>query len=175
MNTTGDPLNGGGNRVQACWNQIGVWGSGECPELTTHVHCRNCPVYSEAAGHMLDAREVPLEYLPPMGDISRVSRLDDARTKARSLLFRIGPEWLGSRSALVSGGGAALPWSIHCRTDAASSFSEWSTSGLAPGLHLARPGARGSRVSADLTGGYSPGRLLVMGHGTSPTSGFWWR
>lgn len=46
---------------QDCWNQIGVMGDRTCPELTTFIHCRNCPVYS-AGGRRLLEREAPDEY-----------------------------------------------------------------------------------------------------------------
>ena len=32
-----------------CWNKIGVSGDLSCPELNTHIHCRNCPVFAAAA------------------------------------------------------------------------------------------------------------------------------
>ena len=40
-----------------CWNRIGVHGDRSCAELERHVHCRNCPVFAEAARALLD---VPL-------------------------------------------------------------------------------------------------------------------
>src|SRR5262245_47246946 len=46
---------------EACWQSIGVYGSGECRELQRFVHCRNCPVYSHSALRLLD-RPLPTEY-----------------------------------------------------------------------------------------------------------------
>jgi len=40
-----------------CWNRIGVYGDSSCPLLPTHVHCRNCPVYSAAAIQVLDREQ----------------------------------------------------------------------------------------------------------------------
>ena len=36
-----------------CWNRIGVYGDRSCPELSTFVHCRNCPVFAAAARSLL--------------------------------------------------------------------------------------------------------------------------
>ena len=33
-----------------CWNRIGVNGDRSCPELTSFVHCRNCPVFARPRG-----------------------------------------------------------------------------------------------------------------------------
>lgn len=50
------------DRVNDCWNQIGVGGDRSCVKLETEIHCRNCPVYS-AAGRGLLERDIPLDYL----------------------------------------------------------------------------------------------------------------
>jgi chemotaxis-related protein WspD len=38
----------------ACWRSIGVHGDKSCPELTTAIHCRNCPVFARAAWTLFD-------------------------------------------------------------------------------------------------------------------------
>jgi len=40
--------------VHDCWNRIGVRGDHSCPELTGHIHCRNCTVYRTSARALLD-------------------------------------------------------------------------------------------------------------------------
>jgi chemotaxis-related protein WspD len=40
--------------VDDCWNRIGVHGDHSCPELTRHIHCRNCAVYRASARTLLD-------------------------------------------------------------------------------------------------------------------------
>ncbi|MGH8519144.1 MAG: chemotaxis protein CheW, partial [Panacagrimonas sp.] len=42
-----------------CWNRIGVSGDRSCGRLQQHVHCRNCPVYSDAAARFLDRDIAP--------------------------------------------------------------------------------------------------------------------
>jgi len=45
-----------------CWNRIGTVGDRSCPELETHIHCRNCPVFAVAARTFFD-RPAPEHYL----------------------------------------------------------------------------------------------------------------
>src|SRR3954453_1814459 len=76
-----------------CWNRVGVWGDGTCPELPPAVHCHNCPVFSAAGRRFLDAR-------PPDGyAVEWADRLaggaDGAAAHQETLLvFRIREEWL---------------------------------------------------------------------------------
>lgn len=49
-------------QLQMCWNQIGIVGDRSCPELLTHTHCRNCPVYSIEGRRLLE-RSLPDGYL----------------------------------------------------------------------------------------------------------------
>jgi chemotaxis-related protein WspD len=78
--------------VADCWNVIGVQGDGTCPELETFIHCRNCPVYREAASHLLD-RELSA------GDLLEATRRVAAPAAAtergsRSIvIFRLANEW----------------------------------------------------------------------------------
>jgi chemotaxis-related protein WspD len=79
--------------VRPCWNEIGVHGNGTCPELPKFFHCRNCPVYSQAAVQLLDRplppdcrREWTERFAQPK------QRLAPSRTSV--LLFRINAEWL---------------------------------------------------------------------------------
>src|ERR1700679_1678049 len=45
-----------------CWSRIGVSGDRTCPELNSHIHCRNCPVFATAARTFFD-RPAPEGYL----------------------------------------------------------------------------------------------------------------
>lgn len=81
-----------------CWNRIGVWGDGRCPELRSHTHCRNCPVYAAAAAALLDSA-APAGYLQartehyaaPLQPV--VGRCDSV------LIFRLKGEWLALPTA----------------------------------------------------------------------------
>jgi chemotaxis-related protein WspD len=86
--------------VEDCWNRIGVQGDRSCPELRAHAHCKNCPVFASAARVALD-RELPEGYAE-----SWAGRFADAvqasAGEAESwLIFRVGVEWLGLRTAVV--------------------------------------------------------------------------
>ncbi len=80
----------------ACWNAIGTFGDRTCPELVNFVHCRSCPVLSEAAQVLLerpstaederDAAEL-LAQTPPATE-----------TMVPVLVFRVGRELLGLRA-----------------------------------------------------------------------------
>jgi len=77
---------------QRCWNVIGVQGDGSCPELETWIHCRNCPVYREAASRLLD-RELSA------GDLLEATRRVAAPAAATErgsrsvVIFRLAAEW----------------------------------------------------------------------------------
>ena len=85
--------------IDACWNRIGVHGDATCAELAVHVHCRNCPVYSQGALTLLDRARVH--------DLEEVARLfaadkqELARGAKSAFLFRVGGEWLGIATSAV--------------------------------------------------------------------------
>ncbi|WP_036165518.1 chemotaxis protein CheW [Massilia sp. 9096] len=84
-----------------CWRRVGVAGDRSCAALLEHVHCRNCPVYADAAQRRLQrpvdpayraawALELARPYPPrPVLD-------------AAALVFRVGAEWLAAPMALVA-------------------------------------------------------------------------
>lgn len=76
-----------------CWKKIGVWGDRSCTELKAHIHCRNCPVYSEGAARLLDA-EVPESYLAANARHYAQTKAE-VKPGARSVvIFRVATEWL---------------------------------------------------------------------------------
>jgi chemotaxis-related protein WspD len=80
--------------LNACWSEIGVRGDRSCPKLETHVHCRNCPVYSAAALAVLDA-ELPSDHIE-RSTRSVAERQTLAELDTHSVVvFRLGAEWLG--------------------------------------------------------------------------------
>jgi chemotaxis-related protein WspD len=89
----------------ACWSRIGVSGDHSCPELVAAIHCRNCPVFADAARAFLD-RPAPEGYL---GDWTRLLDADgregaDAghdREGTGVVLFRLGAEWLALPARFV--------------------------------------------------------------------------
>ena len=76
-----------------CWNQIGVWGDRNCPELLTHSHCRNCPVYATAGRKLLE-REAPAGYRDELTH-SLAQQKDEQAVNTMSIgIFRLKGEWL---------------------------------------------------------------------------------
>jgi len=76
-----------------CWNKIGVQGDATCPELRKLVHCRNCPVHSNAALQLLDRpllphcrREWTEHFAQPKKNATPAT--------GSALVFRIKAEWL---------------------------------------------------------------------------------
>jgi chemotaxis-related protein WspD len=77
-----------------CWNQVGVFGDGTCPELVKVVHCRNCPIYA-AGGRSLLEREPPADYLREWTQaLAEAKDQDQAEDRLSVLIFRLGREWL---------------------------------------------------------------------------------
>ena len=87
--------------VGDCWNRIGVGGDRSCPALEEHVHCRNCPVFADAARGFFH-RKAPEGYLAEWADLlgrpAEVAASDDSAL----LVFRLGSEWLGMALSFVS-------------------------------------------------------------------------
>jgi chemotaxis-related protein WspD len=87
-----------------CWNRIGVHGDRSCPELTQHIHCRNCPVFSAAARALLDvpapagSRQIATEHFarPAEADVGQTVGADLQSV----IVFRLRTEWYAIRTAV---------------------------------------------------------------------------
>src|ERR1051325_65153 len=80
--------------IEACWSKTGVWGEGNCPQLSTHVHCRNCPTYAAAANQLLDA-PLPTGYVEEWtGRFARATPAVAHETQS-AVIFRLHSEWVG--------------------------------------------------------------------------------
>ena len=84
--------------VDDCWNHVGVYGDGSCPKLVSHVHCRNCPIYSSAAASLLDV-EAPADYLRALTNIVARERPPSAPVTHSAVIFRIAEERLAFSTA----------------------------------------------------------------------------
>ncbi|KQQ44494.1 chemotaxis protein CheW [Duganella sp. Leaf126] len=79
--------------IDDCWNRIGVAGDQTCARLADHIHCRNCPVYANAAQRNLQ-RAVGAGYKQEWAAHFRQPAQDSQALDASCLVFRIGREWL---------------------------------------------------------------------------------
>jgi len=75
-----------------CWNKIGVRGDGSCAELAKHIHCRNCPVFSQAGAQLLDRAPSP-EHQREWTEHFAEPKAEKALGKLSLVVFRIGSEW----------------------------------------------------------------------------------
>jgi chemotaxis-related protein WspD len=83
-----------------CWNRIGISGDRSCPELVKHIHCRNCPVFADAANRFFD-RPAPSGYLADWAKLL-AAPFKPAESKDLSLLiFRLRDEWLALLTEVV--------------------------------------------------------------------------
>ncbi len=104
-----------------CWRRIGTAGDRSCPELETHIHCRNCPVFASAARTLFD-RPAPEHYLAEWtqwlaGSPVTVSleagasaALSD-RDRVSVLIFRLGREWMAFPTQAIAE--VTVPRPIH--------------------------------------------------------------
>jgi chemotaxis-related protein WspD len=79
--------------LRTCWSDIGVQGDGSCPKLPEFVHCRNCPVYSNAGVQLLN-RPLPPEYRREWTEHFARKKKTAAPARISAVLFRIEAEWL---------------------------------------------------------------------------------
>lgn len=85
-----------------CWRRIGVHGDRSCPELTGHIHCRNCPTYAAAGRRVLDT-PMPARYREEWaGQLARPSTRPERHTGS-AVVFRVGVEWFGIPTELCAG------------------------------------------------------------------------
>ena len=87
------PGAGPATQIYTCWHDIGVYGNGQCAELQKFVHCRNCPVYSNAGLQLLD-RALPEDYRREWTAHFAQPKKFAGPAKASAVLFRIETEWL---------------------------------------------------------------------------------
>jgi chemotaxis-related protein WspD len=83
-------------RIDDCWNRIGVHGNKQCPLLERHIHCRNCEVYAAAATRLLD------RYALIEADLVHADVPAETSVGRSQLLFRLGEEWLALATACLA-------------------------------------------------------------------------
>src|SRR5438067_7911072 len=79
--------------LRTCWSEIGVHGDGSCPELQKFIHCRNCPVYSNAGVQLLN-RPLPPDYRREWTEHFARRKKTAAPAKISAIVFRLESEWL---------------------------------------------------------------------------------
>ena len=89
-------------KINDCWNSIGVWSRvrTRCPELEKLVHCRNCPVYSNA-GHQLLDRQNDAGYQQLWTRNLEKPREEKQSNLHSALAFRLGDEWFALQTSII--------------------------------------------------------------------------
>lgn len=82
-----------------CWATIGIRGNRSCPELSKHVHCRNCPSYESAVRSLLN-HEPPETYVEELTRMIAEPEIKEDGQKRTVMVFRLGSEWLALPSGL---------------------------------------------------------------------------
>ncbi len=91
------------NPADGCWARIGekTPPAKRCERLTEMIRCRNCPVFS-AAGRRFLHRPLSKEYQRQLTERYALPTLTVTTKALKSFVFRVGREWLGVHSSLVS-------------------------------------------------------------------------
>lgn len=161
-----------------CWRIVGVGGDRSCPELTTFIHCRNCPVLAEAARQFFD-RAAPAGYLDSWRTILEEPTETVEGAAVSALVFRLANEWLALPAGVLvevtplrplhripHRVGAGLAGLVNIRGQLQLAMSLHRLVGLEGGPQLP---PRGDSRSADDSIATTPARLLVMERdGASP-------
>jgi len=92
-----------------CWNTIGVRGDRSCPELKTYTHCRNCPVYGDAALRLLEGEASPDYITDWTWHFGAPETAATERHPQSVVIFRIGTEWLALATPVVKEIAAVRP------------------------------------------------------------------
>ncbi|MBI1390641.1 MAG: hypothetical protein GC154_19600 [bacterium] len=74
-----------------CWNVAGVAGDLSCPLLAEHVHCRNCPAYTDAGRRLLERPRSP-EYGREWTALAAAPKASSRKKTFAVTLFRLGRE-----------------------------------------------------------------------------------
>lgn len=82
------------NRLNDCWNTIGVWSTAEdrCERLNEVIHCRNCDVFSRAGREVLE-RNAPGGYIAQWQKTIAAQEEGSKSALPGVMIFRLGDEW----------------------------------------------------------------------------------
>lgn len=81
-------------KVDDCWNRIGVWGSIEnrCARLQQVIHCRNCDVFEQAARSVLE-NKLPAGYKQLWTSVFHPIQGGIDGEQISGIVFRVRSEW----------------------------------------------------------------------------------
>jgi chemotaxis-related protein WspD len=88
--------------IDDCWNRIGVRGDRSCERLTQFLHCRNCPVHTDAAQRIMQ-RRAPAGHADDWAASYAAPAPAVRGDTVSHIVFRIGQEWLALPTACSTG------------------------------------------------------------------------
>lgn len=77
----------------SCWKRIGHEGDKSCPNLPEHIHCRGCPVFTDAGLRLFD-RPAPEDYTQEWTRSLAQAKTDAQAGTLCALVFSLGSERL---------------------------------------------------------------------------------
>lgn len=88
-----------------CWRVIGIDGDRSCRELVEHLHCQNCPVYTNRGRELFD-RPPPDRYRDEWAERLAAFEAAPREETVNLFVFRLGEEWLA----------LDVPWVVEVTT-----------------------------------------------------------
>ncbi len=95
--------------IPFCWSDTGIWGRRTCPELNTHVHCRNCAAFARGAASFFE-RPPPRGYAEDRARELAQADPDLAGDASMIVSFRIGTDWYALPVQSLSVATDIRPW-----------------------------------------------------------------
>ncbi len=80
-------------QLVSCWRDIGISGDRTCPELTTVIHCHNCPTYTQTARQLFDRPQLDLDPNTPNTPTPTPQHPNSEVENSTLALFRLGQQW----------------------------------------------------------------------------------
>jgi chemotaxis-related protein WspD len=95
--------------ISPCWSDTGIWGRRTCPELKTHIHCRNCAAFARGATSLFE-RPVPPGYAEDRAQ--ELAQEEPAESAEASVIvtFRVGTDWYALPVESLDAATGLRPW-----------------------------------------------------------------
>jgi chemotaxis-related protein WspD len=99
-------------QTASCWKQIGSFGGNrQCDRLANLIHCRNCPVYQQAAHTLLDRPPQEKNVAQWTEQLAAIPEEENEGNEHISIvIFQIGNEWFGLPTERIGAGSEGCRW-----------------------------------------------------------------
>jgi len=104
---------------RGCWKVKGVYGDMSCTELSTYIHCRNCPEFTRAGRELFSKNHITDELLEEWTVKNAKSKESESKGDVSIVQFRLNDEWFALSTKFLLGANEVLPiHSVPHRTNA---------------------------------------------------------